>query len=258
MSMDDTPPVETTPLGRRIVVTLTALVVALEVPYPLVHGHLRNALTITTVVVFAAASLSHAALAASVPAAVALFAVFGVGGFVAEVVGVHTGAPFGSYHYTGGLGPVVARVPLTVGLAWVMMAWPATCVATRLTQRGWLRVVAAAIALAAWDVFLDPQMVAAHHWQWRDHATHLPGIDDVPLTNFGGWILVSIVLMGLLHVVVGRHRLDTSSPMVEIWVWTWLSSTLANVAFFHRPAVAAWGFAAMGIVGLPLLRSMLR
>ena len=251
-------PVETTPLGRRIVAVLTAGVVALEVPYPLVHGQVRNALTIATVVVFAAASLGHAALAVSARAAVALLAVFGLGGFVAEVVGVHTGAPFGSYHYTGGLGPVVAGVPLTVGLAWVMMSWPSTCVANRLTQRLWMRVLIATIALAAWDVFLDPQMVDAHHWQWHGQPPHLPGIDDVPLSNFGGWIAVSAVLMVLLHVLVGRTRIDSSGLMIAIWIWTWLSSTLANVAFFHRPAVAAWGFVAMGLVGVPLLVSIRR
>ena len=47
-------------------------------------------------------------------------------------------------------------------------------------------------------------------------------------------------------------------PMLAIWIWTWLSSALANVAFFHRPAVAAWGFGAMAVVGVPLLSSMLR
>ena len=177
---------------------------------------------------------------------------------MAEAVGVHTGVPFGHYRYTGGLGPTVTGVPVVIGLAWVMMAWPATCVAARLVTGTWTRVLVAAVALAAWDVFLDPQMVDAHHWRWLDTHEHLPGIDDVPLTNFAGWLVVAVALMALLHAAASGVRVGDDRPMVAVWIWTWLSSALANVAFFHRPAVAAWGALAMGTVGVPLMTSVAR
>src|SRR5881275_1295955 len=107
---------------------LVAAVIALEVPYPLVHGHVRNVLTVATVVVFAATSMAHAWISSGRRQAALLVAV-GLLGFGAEVLGVHTGVPFGHYHYTGGLGPTVASVPVAVGLAWMMMAQPAACVA---------------------------------------------------------------------------------------------------------------------------------
>jgi uncharacterized membrane protein len=238
--------------ARSAVWSLSAAVVALEIPYPLVHGHARDVLTVVTVVVFAAASFTYA----SVNGRRELVALVGAGliGFTAEVVGVHTGVPFGDYRYTGGLGPTAGSVPVAVALAWVMMARPAATVAARVARGRWQRVVAGAVALASWDVFLDPQMVDAHHWRWHRPGPHLPGISDVPLTNFGGWLLVSIVVM-LLLVARNASGVDPADdrPMVALWVWTWLSSTLANVAFFHRPAVAAWGFVAMGLVGIPLL-----
>jgi putative membrane protein len=237
---------------------LAAAVVATEIPYPLVHGHARDVLTVVTVVVFATASVAHALATRSLRTAAALLAVFGVGGFAAEVVGVHTGVPFGDYAYTGGLGASVAGVPLVIGLAWAMMAWPAMCVAARITTTMWPRIGTAVAALASWDVFLDPQMVDAHHWRWRHTHPHLPGIDDVPLSNFVGWLLVSLVLMTLAQLVMRPRASRADGPMVTLWVWTWLSSTLANVAFFHRPEVAGWGFVAMGVVGLPLLASLRR
>ena len=243
-------------MARPVMWVSAATVVALEIPYPLVHGHARNVLTVVTVGAFAAASVLHAVVAGSVRAALSLLTVFGVGGFAAEVVGVHTGAPFGRYRYLGGLGHELAGVPVAVGLAWVMMAWPATCVAVRVSARRSSQVVIAAIALAGWDVFLDPQMVDAHHWRWLGTTAHLPGIDDVPLSNFGGWLLVALVLMTMLRVMAGNLRINDDGPMVALWIWTWLSSVLANIAFFHRPAVAAWGLVAMGVVGLPLLASM--
>ena len=231
---------------------LVAAVIALEIPYPLLHGHARNVLTVATVVVFAATSLAHAWLSSGGRRVGWLLGVALIG-FAAEVIGVHTGVPFGDYHYTGGLGPTVADVPIAVGLAWLMMAQPAACVAERIWSGRRSLVVVAAIALASWDVFLDPQMVDAHHWRWHHPDPRLPGITDVPLSNFGGWLLVSLVVMFALsvaHTAPGRD----DRPALTLWVWTWLSSTLANLAFFHRPAVAAWGFVAMAVVGLPLLR----
>ena len=37
-----------------------------------------------------------------------------------------------------------------------------------------------------WDLFLDPQMVAAGHWTWLDPDPALPGVPGVPLTNYAG------------------------------------------------------------------------
>ena len=242
--------------ARTAVALLAAAVVAAEIPYPLVHGDARNVLTVVTVVVFAVATLSHAAITRSIATAATLLAVFGVGGFLAEVVGVHTGVPFGTYRYTGGLGFTVAGVPVVIALAWVMMAWPAFCVAARVTSRRMARVVVAAVALASWDVFLDPQMVDAGHWRWRGPFAHLPGIHDVPLTNFAGWLAVAMLLMAVQQSVTRDDRDGDDRPMIALWIWTWLSSTLANLAFFHRPAVAGWGFVAMSTVGAPLLLSL--
>lgn len=231
---------------------LTAAVVGLEIPYPLVHGHARNALTVATVLVFASASLVHASSAGRMTYALALLMFAGVGGLAAEILGVHTGVPFGDYRYAGGLGVELFGVPLLVGLAWVMMSHPATSVATRLATRPAARWLIAAWALASWDVFLDPQMVSAHHWSWHLPAPHLPGIGEVPLSNFGGWLLVALLLMSVLVPAARREQTHDDGPAIALWIWTWLSSTLANLVFFHRPAVAAWGFLAMGVVGIPL------
>jgi putative membrane protein len=223
-----------------------AAVVALEVPYPLVSGRARDVLTIATVVTFALASATHALLTRGARTAAALVALAAGGGFLAEEIGTHTGVPFGRYTYDGSLGPRLGGVPLVIPLAWVMMAWPALLVARRIGRAvpfvaGW--------ALASWDVFLDPQMVAAGHWRWHDVAAHLPGIPSVPVTNYLGWLAVATVLMAVLHRVVPRAAANDAPPLA-LYGWTFASSVLANLAFFHRPAVALWGGLAMGAVVL--------
>ena len=221
---------------------LAALTVALEICYPLVSGVARDRLTVATVLVFLAASLSHATLTQG-PAWAMRFLVFVVGvSFVVEAVGVRTGVPFGSYAYDGGLGPTVLRVPVVVPLAWAMFAYPAL-VAGRLLGHAWL---AGAWGLASWDLFLDPQMVHAGHW-------HFAG-GGVPLTNYAGWAVVSVLLMGLLARL--SWRASVTGVPVTLFLWTWLGSTLANAAFFGRPGVALSGFLGMAVVGVPLLRRL--
>jgi putative membrane protein len=237
-------------------------VIGLQVPYPLVHGHARDVLTVVTVVVFAIVSAGYALTSRGAQYAVVLVVVAGLGGFLVEVAGVHTGVPFGRYRYDGGLGPAVCGVPVVIGLAWLMMAHPCVVVAERIAARAGVRIAAAAVALAGWDVFLDPQMVSAHHWHWLDPDPHLPGVQRVPLSNYGGWLLVATVIASVLVVASRRRvRLGTGTadePVVVLWIWVWLSSALAALVFFGHPAVAGWGLLAMGIVGVPLLRDVVR
>ena len=62
----------------------------------------------------------------------------------------------------------MAGVPLIVPLAWTMMAYPALLVGRRIGAP----VLAGAAALASWDLFLDPQMVAAGHWHFTGGRAH--------------------------------------------------------------------------------------
>lgn len=238
---------------------LAAAVVLAQIAYPLTPvGTARDRLTVATVVLFAAASVLHAATSRGVRAAVALVVVAGGGGLLAEAVGVATGVPFGRYDYAGTLGPGVLGVPVVIPLAWVMMAWPAYLVGVRLARGRVARVAVAAVALASWDLFLDPQMVAAGHWRWSDPSPALPGVPTVPLTNYAGWALVALVLMALLDRTVrtGPSTLDTVP--YGLYLWTYASSVLALAAFFGLPAAALWGGLGMGAVAVPLAWSLRR
>jgi putative membrane protein len=222
----------------------------------------RTPLTVLTVLTFCAASVLDAWTRCGARAAVALVAVAGGGGLLAEVVGLHTGFPFGDYGYTDALGASVLGVPVVVPLAWVMMAWPALLVGRALAGNGPRAALVAAWALAAWDVFLDPQMVDAGYWTWSSPEPSLPGVAGVPLTNFAGWLLVSLAVQFALRALVppaGDGPLALrAGPAPVLYVWTWFSSVWAHAAFFDRPAVSLVGGLLMGAVAVPFAVAVVR
>jgi putative membrane protein len=225
-----------------------------QIAFPLVHGEQRAHLTLAIVVLFAATALCHAALTRG-PYVLLVLIVSTVGlGFVVEAVGVATGVPFGTYGYGGRLGPKLLDVPVVVAFAWTMLAWPAALVARRLVRRFAARVVLGGVALAAWDLFLDPQMVHEGYWRWADGARALPGVPTVPLTDYAGWLLVATAISYVLQrALQGAPEADDRIPCA-LYVWTWASSTLALAVFLGLPAAAAYGGVAMGAVAVPLLR----
>jgi putative membrane protein len=228
---------------------LVAVAVGLQIAYPLVHGAARDHLTVLIVVALAGASVLHAAISRGVAVAAALFGVTALPGYAVEVLGVHTGFPFGSYAYSDSLGPRLLGVPPVVALAWTMLAWPAALAARRLVRGRVARVVVGAWTLASADLFLDPQQVAAGHWTWEFPAPHLPGVPDVPLTNYAGWLGVSLVLSVAVQAIAGD---GDDRVIIGLYLWLYAAWIVALGGFLDLAAAAGWGALGMGAVALPL------
>jgi uncharacterized membrane protein len=235
---------------------LGALVLA-QIAYPLTGGGARAALTVATVVLGCLLSVTHALLSRGPRAAAALVATATLGGFLVEAVGVATGFPFGSYDYSGRLGPKLLGVPLIIPLAWTWMAWPAWLAALRLTPSAVARIPLAAAGLAAWDLFLDPQMVGEGYWTWRDPTPALPGLTGIPVSNYLGWAAFAVLLMAVLRTAAPAPR-RSDAPMLALWFWTYASSVLAHAVFLGLPASAVWGGVVMGAVVVPTAVRMAR
>ena len=248
------------PSARLVPLVLAAAVVLVQVPYPLLEGGALRALTIASVLVTTAAALAHAAVVHGARTAALVLLAVGGTSLVLEAVGVRTGYPFGSYDYTGTLGPEVLGVPVIVPLAWTMLAYP-LLLAARVTcaGRSALVVPATAGALAGWDLYLDPQMVDAGHWTWAFPEPHLPGMDGIPLTNLAGWLLGGLLVAAVLDRVLPyspTDRLD-AGPAVVLG-WTWIGSAVALAVWLDRPGAALWGLVAMAPVVAPALLRTLR
>ena len=241
---------------RRLPVGLAVATVLLQIAYPLLSGRPRDVLTVVTVLVFLAATVTHAAIHRGVRwTAVYLLLTTGIG-LLAESVGTTYGVPFGDYDYAGTLGWKVLAVPVVIPLAWAMFAYPCLLVGQRLASSRLGAAVVGGWALASWDLFLDPQMVEAGHWTWSDVQASLPGSPEVPVSNYLGWVLVGVLMVGALQLLP-RRAADDRVP-AALFLWTYASSVLAFAVFFGRPVVALVGGIGMGLVAVPYALSLRR
>ncbi|MFF0542302.1 carotenoid biosynthesis protein [Nocardia thailandica] len=243
--------------ARRVPAVLAALLVLTQIAYPLTAGPARDHVTVAVVCLSAAAALTHAAATRGFGWAAGFLVIVSGLGLTAEVIGTATGHPFGCYSYAAGrIGPALADVPLVVPLAWTGGLYPIWIVAGMLAARPPARVALLVAGALGWDLFLDPQMVADGQWTWCDTGSGLPGIPEIPLTNYLGWALVA-TLMGLALTLLERWRppgaRNTVAVPVALFLWTWLGSALAHAVFLGLPASAAWGLAGLAPLGVPLL-----
>ena len=129
-------------------------------------------------------------------------------GFAAELL-------FGLYVFTQDctLGPhVLFGRPLFVPMAWYCCSYPALCIAQSLVANGLSKkVLLASLLTMANNVVVDPFMshlgsswwvtrVPAPEWIWNVSESTLV-FQGVPLRNFCGWFLVSLVYFGSFAVL---------------------------------------------------------
>lgn len=201
-----------------------------------------------------AAILQAIAVAVAVQAAwgwrktIITFAIVSGIGWAAEFMGHQTGIPFGSYHYTDALQPQIGGVPLLIPVAWFMLLPSAWVMAQLIVgRRDTLAKKAAfvgisALALTAWDLFLDPQMVGWGFWIWDQPGAYF----GIPLVNYGGWLLVS----ALITVIVRPTELPTM-PLAGVYGLVWFLQTVGLGVFWGQMGPALVGSVAMG--GIMLL-----
>ncbi len=143
--------------------------------------------------------------------ALAFIAGSGIGG-ASELIGTTTGFPFGAYAYTFWLGPkILDHVPYFIPPSWFAMSIVSFELAGRVTPRDFARIPIAAAFMVLWDVSLDPAMSRAFpFWSYPGGGFFY----GMPLTNWAGWFIVSLLIMGVYSLLFrGRTLYHAWTPV---------------------------------------------
>ncbi|MCH7412979.1 carotenoid biosynthesis protein [Belliella sp. R4-6] len=116
-----------------------------------------------------------------------LFTVLAFGlGYGSEVLGVHTGFPFGSYTYGPVLGFQLFEVPLLIGINWLLLVYISGEVFHKKIKNDYLAAFSSAIIMVLLDVLIEPVAVKLDFWSWEN--------DLIPASNFVGWLGVAFLI----------------------------------------------------------------
>jgi putative membrane protein len=130
------------------------------------------------------------------------------------------------------------------------------------------RWLVAAVALTAWDLFLDPQMVGEGYWVWMADGIY----QGIPWTNYLGWFVSALVVLAVADRIVARvgstgeaidrtprpgkraerragrsSAVTASLPLLCLFTWWAVMEAVGFLAFFGDPLVGIVGGVAMGV-----------
>jgi putative membrane protein len=122
-------------------------------------------------------------------------------GFVAELIGVHTGFLFGSYHYGENLGMKVFEVPLIIGLNWGILVVISASLFQRFQLPIFIKIVLATVLMVFLDFLMEPVANDLDFLYWKN--------DQIPLYNFVCWFAISLILQyfyGYIYKLAESNR----------------------------------------------------
>ena len=171
-----------------------------------------------------------------------------------ECVGVATGKVYGPYYYTDKLGyKFLGLVPLLIPVAWFMMTYPSYVIASRVVPSFkstwmWRLVVAGvgALVMTAWDLAMDPMMVAGDHWVWEEAGAYF----GIPIQNYLGWWVTTFVTFWLFLTLarIRPQQNTTDDSFLQLAVWSYAIvgvSTILTDFLFGLQGPALVGIFAM-------------
>lgn len=211
-------------------------------------------------------AFTHASSTLGWRRATALLAIGYTVTMIFELLGVSTGFPFGPYHYSGLLGyKLLGLVPVLIPVAWFMMLYSSRTVALTLLGQSEDRMqatgtsslffvwVVSALAMVAWDLIMDPMMVAYGYWTWDQPGLYF----GIPVSNFLGWFLVALLVYIFFDLFSRRWELARHPSggvlygflPIGAYIATWLETTSRNLRL-NQSGVAAVGFFTMGLLAM--------
>ncbi len=130
-----------------------------------------------------------------------------------ETLSIATGFPFGHYHYTDQMRPMLGTVPLIILPAYFgngFLAWTISNIflnnfGSGISRRDLFQVpIVAAFVMVMWDFCIDPvTSTISQDWVWAKGDNYYFG---VPIQNYFGWFLTVFLIYLVFSVYLNSRR----------------------------------------------------
>lgn len=141
-------------------------------------------------------------------------------GMVVEIIGVRTGALFGTYYYGSNLGPKFMEVPYLIGVYWSVLSFICAAIGKRIAPNLFVAALLGAAFMVGLDGFMEQLAVRFDFWHFEGGLA--------PFQNYVTWYVVAF---GLQYILL------RTSEVKEFWFS--LNLYASQVVFF---AVSMWLF----------------
>jgi uncharacterized membrane protein len=143
-------------------------------------------------------------------------------GMFFEILGVHTGFPFGSYYYTDVLSIQLFEVPLMIGINWFILSYG---ILSGMNQHlpnlhFVFKAGISALVMTFMDFLIEPFAIKHSLWVWANQ--------EVPIANYLAWLLISFLLFLLGFKILSFEKNKVAYGVVVIF-FIFFALNLLNV-----------------------------
>ncbi|WP_316825434.1 carotenoid biosynthesis protein [Pedobacter miscanthi] len=149
-----------------------------------------------------------------------------------ETLSIHTGFPFGHYHYGRMPGPRVLDVPIIIMAMYFALSYISWTVAQMVIGNFGKKItgiykisipIATGIIMTMFDLIGDPQAsTISSDWVWEQRGAYF----GVPIGNFAGWVFVVYVFMQMFTLFISKKNNDISKDAVTTEKSYWLEASV--------------------------------
>jgi putative membrane protein len=139
-------------------------------------------------------------------------------GYVAELIGVHTGLLFGDYWYGKNLGPKLAGVPLIIGINWGVLALTSSAFTESISVNKWVKIMINSALMVTFDVVMEPVAMKSDFWSWSGNV--------IPIYNYICWFFVAIIIQ---FIYLNWFKVQTNIVFKSLFIIQFLFFIVLNL-----------------------------
>lgn len=136
--------------------------------------------------------------------AIIAFSIVFLSGFFAELIGVKTGAVFGTYYYGESLGLKLWKTPLLIGINWLLLVYLSLSVTEIFRMKAIYQVIIASAIMVVYDLLVEQMAPVLDMWYWADNHP--------PLRNYIAWFVLAVIFTSVFKL----FRVNTKNKLAPV------------------------------------------